>query len=202
MRHHMRGRHKMFHSSPAPNRPIGERISDGLSRVVRALFWLGLSLTALVALSSVTQSVKLPNGAVLGKRPDLTYTERIDLFRPNGFRSVIRAVDQVCFNDKAIWASTMDYQAYIWPSPDADPVPRSDKRYHQVVAQTGLIDADDRCTGYYKRDMAALTFLAGICPVIPDPEWQKRRFAEAHDYFCEPVPPWLPPLNVGGNAKP
>lgn len=176
----------MYHPSPAPNRPLGERISDGLSRVVQTLFWLGLAITALVVLRSFTQSVKLPNGAILSKRPDLTYTERVDLFRPNGFRPVIRAVDKVCYNNKAIWASTIDYKAYVWPSLDADPVPRSANNYHQILAQTGLIDDDASCTGYYKRAVDGLAFVGGICPVIPEREWQNWHYAKAYGDFCDP----------------
>jgi hypothetical protein len=84
MPHHMRGRHKVLHSSPATNRPLGERLSDGLSRVVRTLFWLGLAIAAWVVLSRYTRSIEMPNGAVLAYRPDLTYEKRMDLFRPNG----------------------------------------------------------------------------------------------------------------------
>ena len=34
-------------------RPLGERISDSLSRVVRVLFWVGLAYTASVVLSRI-----------------------------------------------------------------------------------------------------------------------------------------------------
>jgi len=102
MPHHMRGRHKVLHSSPATNPPLGERISDGLSRLVRGLFWLGLAYVAWGMFACYTKSVKLPNGAVLASRPDLTYTQRIDLFRPGELRPVVRTIDQLCYNDKAV----------------------------------------------------------------------------------------------------
>lgn len=92
----------MFHPITGPKRPLGERISDGLSRLVRGLFLLCLAIAASVVLSRYTRSIEMPNGAVLAYRPDLTYEVRTDLFRPKGFRPVIHAVDEICYNDKAI----------------------------------------------------------------------------------------------------
>jgi hypothetical protein len=191
MRHHIRGRHKVLHSSPATNRPLGERISDGLSRLVRGLFWLGLAYVAWVMFARYTQSVKLPNGAVLASRPDLTYTQRIDLFRPGELRPVVRTIDQLCYNDKAVWVSTIDYNYYVWLNLNSVPIKSSSDSYSRVIAQSKLFDERDNCNGYYKSDMDALTLIAGFCPVIPDIEWQKRRFAQAHDYLCDPRPPWM-----------
>jgi len=202
MRHHIRGRHKVLHSSPATNRPLGERISDGLSRLVRGLFWLGLAYVAWVMFARYTQSVKLPNGAVLASRPDLTYTQRIDLFRPGELRPVVRTIDQLCYNDKAVWVSTIDYKYYVWLNINSTPIQSSSDGYSRVIAQSRLFDERDNCNGYYKSDMDALTLIAGFCPVIPDIEWQKRRFAQAHDYLCDPRPPWMWTSDTAQSSSP
>ncbi len=173
----------MSHTSPDPKRPLGERISDGLSRVVRGLFWLGLAYTASVVLSRYTRSVEMPNGAVLTYRPDLTYEKRMDLFRPNGFRPVIRAVDQICYNDKAIWVSTLDYRAYVWPSLAADPVPASSNRYLQALKQSGLLSDGDTCNGYYHTSLDAGFLIQGLCPMIPG-----RHPAKFPPHPCDPTP--------------
>jgi len=178
-------------SSNDSKHPLGERISDGLSRVVRGLFWLGLAYVAWVMFARYTQSVKLPNGAVLASRPDLTYTQRIDLFRPGELRPVVRTIDQLCYNDRAVWVSTIDYKYYVWLNINSVPIQSSSDGYSRVIAQSRLFDERDNCNGYYKSDMDALTLIAGFCPVIPDIEWQKRRFAQAHDYLCDPRPPWM-----------
>jgi hypothetical protein len=158
---------------------------------VRGLFWLGLAYVAWVMFARYTQSVKLPNGAVLANRPDLTYTERIDLFRPGELRPVVRAIYQLCYNDKAVWVSTIDYKYYVWLNMNSVPIQSSSDGYSRVIAQSRLFDERDNCNGYYKSDMDALTLIAEFCPVIPDIEWQKRRFAQAHDYLCDPRPPWM-----------
>jgi hypothetical protein len=185
-----------------PKRPLGERISDGLSRLVRGLFWLGLAYVALVMFARYTHSVKLPNGAVLANRPDLTYTERIDLFRPGELRPVVRAIYQLCYNDKAVWVSTIDYKYYVWLNMNSVPIQSSSDSYRSAIAQSRLFDERDNCNGYYKSDMDALTLIAGFCPVIPDIEWQKRRFAQAHDYLCDPRPPWMWTSDTAQSSSP
>jgi hypothetical protein len=192
----------MLSSSDDSSRPLGERLSDGLSRVVRGLFWLGLAIAAWVVLSRYTRSIEMPNGAVLAYRPDLTYEARIDLFRPKGFRPVIRAVDRICYNDKAVWVTTLDYKSYVWPSLEAEPVEIDAKTFNQVLAQTGLATRDHSCNGYYQRFRDAGILVDRVCSVIPDPNWKKQRFAESMGDLCDPTTHSSAPAQVEANAKP
>ncbi len=188
MPHHMRGRHKVFHSSPAPKRPLGERLSDGLSRVVRGLFWLGMAYVAMNVFFEATKSINLPNGAVLGYRPDLTYQMTINLFRPGEFRPVVHAVDQICYNQKAIWVSTLDYKAYVWPSLAADPLPASSKRYFQALKQSGLLSKNYTCNGYYPTSLDAGFLVEGLCPMIPRIPRQGRSSGRYPGHPCDATP--------------
>jgi len=79
-----------------PTRPLGERLSDGLSRVVRGLFWLGLAYTAYVQLTNMTGSVVMPNGAILRRWPDLKYETRVDMYRPGEHKPVVQAIEFMC----------------------------------------------------------------------------------------------------------
>ena len=185
-----------------PIRPLGERISDGLSRFVRGLFWFGLAIAAWVVLSRYTRSIELPNGAVLAYRPDLTYEIRTDLFRPNGIRPVIRAIEHVCYNDKAIWVTTLDYKGYIWSSLEEEPVETRSKDFSRVLKQTGLPTDDHSCKGYYHKFRDAGILIDRVCSVIPDPNWKKPRFAESMGDLCDPAPHSVAPVQVGVSAKP
>ena len=185
-----------------PKRPLGERISDGLSRVVRALFWLGLAYTASVVLSRYTRSIEMPNGSILAYRPDLTYEVRTDLFRPNGFRPVIRAVDEICYNDNAIWVTTFDDKGYIWPSLEAEPVETRSQEFNRILEQTGLSNGTHSCSGYYGMFFGAGILVDRVCSVIPDPNWKKQRFAESMGDLCDPAPHSVAPVQVGVSAKP
>jgi hypothetical protein len=190
----------MFHPITDPKRPLGERISDVLSRVVRTLFWLGLAYTASVVLSRYTRSVEMPNGAVLAYRPDLTYEKRMDLFRPNGFRPVIRAIDEICYNEKAIWVTTFDDKGYIWPSLGTEPLETRSPRFNQVLARTGLETEQYSCNGYYHRFLGAGLLVSGDCPVIPNPHSQSSRGFEK--ILCGPISISLAPPRDWSNAKP
>jgi hypothetical protein len=178
----------MFARSNDPKHLLGERISDGLSHLVQGLFWLGLAIAAWVVLSRYTRAVEMPNGAVLTYRPDLTYEMRIDLFRPNGFRPVIQAIDKICYNDKAIWVSTLDYRAFVWPSLAADPLPASSKHYFQTLKQSGLLSKNNNCNGYYPTSLDAGLLVEGLCPVIPGPTRQGRPLSKFPSRACDPTP--------------
>ncbi len=182
------------------SRPIVERISDGLSRMVRTLFWLALAFTAWVVLSSYTRSVEMPNGAVLAYRPDLTYEIRRDLFRPNEFRPVIRDIEQICYNDRAIWVTTFGNKGYIWASLEADPVETRSTRFNQVLARTGLETEEYSCNGYYRGFLGAGLLVSGDCPVIPNLHGQSLRGFE--ESLCGPVSNSIAPPKNRSSAKP
>ncbi len=192
----------MFHPITGPKRPLGERLSDGLSRMVRGLFLLCLAIAASVVLSRYTRSIEMPNGAVLAYRPDLTYEVRTDLFRPKGFRPVIHAVDEICYNDKAIWVTTFDDKGYIWPSLEAEPVETRSKEYNRVLEQSGLSNGRHACNGYYGMFFGAGILVDRVCSVIPDPNWKKQRFAESMGDLCDPTTHSSVPVQVDANAKP
>ena len=190
----------MSQSNSNPNRPLGERISDGLSIIVRTLFWLALAFTAWVVLSSYTQSVEMPNGAILAYRPDLTYEIRRDLFRPNEFRPVIRDIEQICYNDRAIWVTTFEDKGYIWASLEADPVETRSTRFNQVLARTGLETEEYSCNGYYRGFLGAGLLVSGDCPVIPDLHRKSLRGFE--ESLCGPVSNSIAPPMDRASAKP
>ncbi len=174
MPHHMRGRHKVYHTSPAPKRPIGERISDGLSRLVRTLFWLGLAYAAYVQLTNVTGSVVMPNGAILRRWPDLKYETRVDMYRPGEHKPVVQAIEFMCYNDRSIWVTTYpDGEGVIWPSIEQPVITRDFPDYMEQRRRLGLSTNRYYCDGYYKYFIGAEMFFAIPCPVKPDIGWPK-----------------------------
>ena len=168
-----------------PVRPLGQRISDGLSRLLRVLFWLGLAYTASVVLSRYTRSVEMPNGSILAYRPDLTYEKRLYLFRPNGFRPVISNIERLCYNDRAIWVTTYDDKGYIWPSLEAEPLETRSTRFNLVLERTALTAEKYTCNGYYQRFLDAGLLASRDCPVIPNPHSQSSNGFET--IFCGPI---------------
>lgn len=184
-----------------PSRPLGQRISDGLSIILRTLFWLGLAFTTWVVLFQYTRSVEMPNGAVLAYRPDLAFEKRMDLFRPNEFRPVIRAVDQICYNEKAIWVLTLDYRAYVWPSLAADPLPASSKHYFQALKQSGLLSKNYTCNGYYPTSLDAGFLVEGLCPMMPRITGQGRSSGRFPGHPCDATPLKLVWPDEGPSAK-
>jgi hypothetical protein len=184
----------------APKRPLSERISDGLSGLLRVLFWLGLAYTASVVLSRYTRSVDMPNGAILAYRPDLTYEKRIYLFRPDGFRAVISNIERLCYNDRAIWVTTFDDKGFIWPSLEAEPLETRSTRFNQVLAGTGLDTEKYYCNGYYRRFLGAGLLISGDCPVIPNLHGKSLQgFGES---LCGPVSNSIAPPKDRASATP
>lgn len=190
----------VFRVGPAPNRPLGERISDGLSRLVRTLFWLGLAYTASVVLSRYTRSVDMPNGAILAYRPDLTYEKRIYLFRPDGFRAVISNIERLCYNDRAIWVTTFDDKGFIWPSLEAEPLETRSTRFNPVLERTGLTAEKYTCNGYYQRFLDAGLLVSRDCPVIPNLHGKSLRGFEQS--LCGPVSNSIAPPKDRASATP
>ena len=168
-----------------PKRPLGERISDGLSRLVRGLFWLGLAYAAYVQLSNVTGSVVMPNGAILRRWPDLKYGTRVDMYRPGERQPVVQAIEFMCYNDKSIWVTTYpDGGGYIWPSIEK-PIISGDAR--DYIKQRRISDLSTNrfyCDGYYKYFKGAEMFFVIPCPVKPDVSWLKANPTAYLAQYC------------------
>lgn len=114
-----------------------------------------------------------PEGAVLVRVFDWKKWSRIDLLRSWDGELLVRDVDDVCFDRKAIEGTTVRSGSFVWLGGDAPPTRDDDKAYQahkDVLRESGLIGDDGRCLGYFGSYLGAELLLR-----YPEFDWQRAK---------------------------
>ncbi|MBV5266435.1 hypothetical protein [Pinisolibacter aquiterrae] len=114
------------------------------------------------------QYYMLPKGAVLVRVFDWKKWSRIDLLRSWDGELLVRDVDDVCFDRKAIEGTTVRSGSFVWLGEDAPPTRGDDRAHKDVLRESGLNGDDGRCLGYFGSYLGAELLLR-----YPEFDWQR-----------------------------
>lgn len=127
----------------------------------------------LIVLSRFDDYYMFPNGAVLDRVFDWGKWSRIDLLRSWDGELLVRDVDQVCFDRRAIEGSSLASGRFVWPGGNAPPIPGSDASYDDAMRESGLKGDGGRCLGYFGSHLGAELLL--FSPFRQEFDWRRAK---------------------------
>lgn len=124
----------------------------------------------LIVLSRFDDYYMFPNGAVLDRVFDWEKWSRIDLLRSWDGELLVRDVDQVCFDRKAVEGISLASGYFVWLGGDAPLIGGRDAAYDDAMRESGLNGVGGRCVGYFGSDLGAELLLR-----YPQYDWQRAK---------------------------
>lgn len=142
--------------------------------VHRILMRLGLLAALCIAYPAVIVLLRfenyylLPNGAVLDRVFDWKKWSRIDLLRSWDGEPLVRDVEFVCFNRKAVEVISLTSGGFVWLGGSGPLIPRGDAAHDDALRESGLDGVDGRCLGYFGSYLGAELLLS-----LPEFDWRR-----------------------------
>lgn len=111
-----------------------------------------------------------PNGAVLDRVFDWKKGSRIDLLRSWDGELLVRDVDMVCFDRRAIEGTTVRSGSFVWLGGDAPLIRGGDANDDDVERASGLDPPGESCVGYFGSHLGA-----ELLSRYPEFDWQRAK---------------------------
>jgi hypothetical protein len=156
---------------------IGKCLRQLLKWTLKVLLWIIVIYPPLQVLIHYTADADLPNGAVLERVIDWEKGSRVDLYKSDWGKLLVRDVEWICYNDTEV-----DGIGFIWLGGEHEVIFADDPRYQATLKASGLFRPRSGCAGYHGAYIDPLLLINKMSRVIPEvnyatpEEWRKRRF--------------------------